>query len=263
MCVITLALSVSAALAQTGQKWGYKKQGDVKWTYVESMQYVPSQDIYKMRSSVTYPVDRKVVTALNIPKPTNFDQYRMRLKPTSAQPSSVVGMEAIRKKYTMLQWDVEALKILIPIYDHKQQYSKVIDECNYLKKWYKTVPEELVGYQWKALAKDRTKVPQLKKVLREAIESGTRKTAAMAHILRGDILKDEGKLKEALVDGYFRVILLFKDVPKDVQAEAHFKAWEVLKQVRDNRAEKIKRKLLDEFPRSEYAKRLGAAGGGR
>ena len=58
--------------------------------------------------------------------------------------------------------------------------------------------------------------------------------------------------------GSSRVILLFTDVKGEVQPEAHFKAWEVLTKVRDPRAKKIKRKLLDEFPRSQYAQRLGA-----
>ena len=88
------------------------------------------------------------------------------------------------------------------------------------------------------------------------IAAENRETAAAAYIKRGDIDKAQGSLKHALVDGYLRVVYLFRDV-KAVQPEALYRAMECFTALEEHqRAEKMRKRLLVDFGNSPYTQRL-------
>ena len=74
---------------------------------------------------------------------------------------------------------------------------------------------------------------------------------------RGDVFRAEGKREDAILD-YMRVVLMFEEA-RSAQAEALFKAAQVLDEMRDPRAEELKKKLVSLYPDSVYAKKLGGA----
>ncbi len=108
---------------------------------------------------------------------------------------------------------------------------------------------------WEALIEEE-RISTLRTSIREAIQSGSRDLAAAGLLRRGDLEAREGRHRESLIDGYLRVVLLFRDVGF-VQPEALYKAiraHEALNEV--NYAERWRQLLLSNFATSEFAQRL-------
>ena len=68
----------------------------------------------------------------------------------------------------------------------------------------------------------------------------------------------KGDLQTALIDGYLRTIVLFEQV-KDVQPEALYKAVKCFEDLgQAAHADKMRKKLLAEYPQTAYAKWIQA-----
>jgi hypothetical protein len=254
-CVLTGLLAPTLACAQG--KWGYKKKGDTSWQWASTIIYRPSGDQYRVRLTGGTGIDvpRAAILGLNIPEPSSFKEHVRNLgKSGIAGATAVSGLEAIARKYNMLQWDIKAFEALVPIYSEKGQHQKVMDACKRVKDGRGKVSDSLVQYHWQALLATGKK-GKLGIAIRDAIATGSRSSSAAAHLVRGDLYMKEGKPKDALIQGYLRVVLLFKDV-KAIQPEALYKAWKALKEQGDSRANRMRRKLLEEYPSSDYAKKI-------
>jgi tetratricopeptide (TPR) repeat protein len=108
---------------------------------------------------------------------------------------------------------------------------------------------------WEVLLQEE-RFAGLRSSIQEAIQSGSRDLAAVGLLRRGDLEMREGRAREALVDGYLRVVLLFRDVAA-VQPEALFKAMKAHEGLNEVAlAEKWRQRLLGSFGTSEYAQQL-------
>ena len=94
----------------------------------------------------------------------------------------------------------------------------------------------------------------LKTELDTVIAGGNRDMAALAQLIRGDMYLAQGQKQDALYD-YLRTVVLYEQV-KEVQPEALFKAAQMLEELRDPRATDLRKKLVADFPASDYAKRV-------
>lgn len=250
--VVVGILFIAGAVGAQGNEYKYKKFGE-SWKDCEKITYRSSGDmIYVMIRNNPVPIPRKDIEGLRIPKPADFDKYAREVRSGSASPEAIRGLENIAFQYKMLVWDVQAYLLLFPAYLKDNNTANIKKICDDYERVTSTVPDALQGYFWKALLEAR-QYARLKRALTDAIENGSRPVAAMAHLVRGDLYVDEGKKTDALIEGYFRVIILFKDV-KGVQAEALFKAWRTLKSMSDPRANKFLQRLVDEFPESPYSR---------
>ena len=93
-----------------------------------------------------------------------------------------------------------------------------------------------------------------------AVEQGDRPTQAAAQVLRGAMDKQRKEYRTALVDGYLRAIVLFQDV-REVQPEALAGAATCFEELGESaNAEKMRKKLLAEFPDSSYSKLISSGG---
>ncbi len=252
-CVI---LAVAGMLAATTicaqQNTCAIKKKDGAWAQADKIEYRPSSDAYVVTKGMTvYSVPRAEMVDLQIPRPPDFDSLVAKLSEPLPDQAAIVQMENIANNYKMLKWDVEALSWLVPAYEKKNMDEKIVSSCDSIKKITGNVPEILLSAYWNALRRSG-KVHNLQGQLSEAIEKGSRGAAAAAYMTRGDLLAGEGKKKEALIQAYLKVVILFKDVPS-LQPEALYKVWRTMSDIGDRRGEKFKRKLLDEFPNSRYA----------
>jgi tetratricopeptide (TPR) repeat protein len=108
---------------------------------------------------------------------------------------------------------------------------------------------------WEALIAEK-RLDALRTSLQEAIQSGSRDLAAVALLRRGDLEMLDRRPREALVDGYLRVVLLFRDIAP-VQPEALFKAIKAHEELNEVQfAEKWRQRLLANFATSEFAQQL-------
>ena len=96
---------------------------------------------------------------------------------------------------------------------------------------------------------------KIKRRIGDMLKSDHRPTLAMARLLNGDLLASEGKLKDALIDGYLRTIILYRGTAS-VQPEALSKAMKALENLGDSRADRMRQTLLDKYPDSEYARKI-------
>lgn len=202
------------------------------------------------------PVPFQEVKMLNIQKPPNFDKA-VEFYKNKQYDNAIPIFESILQVYANLHWDNEAAGYLGECYLQKGKHQeaekmlkriidnnpKILENPTFAKSW------------WEILLKNGKK-GQLKAELIKAIESGPRSLIAYAHVLRGDLEKESGQLETALIDGYLRTVILFKDC-KDAREEALYKAALTFKDLgRARDAEKMRRILSDEYPNSKYIELL-------
>lgn len=114
---------------------------------------------------------------------------------------------------------------------------------------------DFASIYWEALLEE-DRISTLRTSIREAIQSGSRDLAAVGLLRRGDLEMRDGRHREALIDGYLRVVLLFRDVGL-VQPEALYKAIQAHEQLNEvNYAERWRQRLLANHATSEFAQRL-------
>jgi len=248
MAILALAaLPVMAQQEFVIKQYGADPQGAQNITYREAT------DEYIVNSGVgTYQVARSKVESLSVPRPSDFDKYAQGLK-TGGTEGSVAGMEQIVEAFTFRWWDLEGKRLLFPVYERQQQWDKIVKMCAIYSKVKANVPSSIQGFYWRALAKKGGSNNLLLQELSAAIETGSRASAAAAYLVRGDMYAYQGKKQDALIDGYLRVVLMFSDI-KDIQPEALYKTYRTLKELNDTRAEKFRKKLVDEFAESDFAK---------
>lgn len=214
-----------------------------------------SEQLYRVTTidEVVMPIPKAQVARLDIAKPPELDKAvaMIATKPAGAIPI----LEDIVVKYRMKVWDNEALKLLAQIHMAANEPKKAAD-CleNFMKSVSKAdVPAEVMMLYWKSL-QGAGRAAVLKKELDDVVAAGSREMAAAAMVMRGNINREAGQ-KEAAVLDYLRVVILFENV-RSMQPEALFKAAEILDELRDARADELKKKLTQEYKDSEYAAKL-------
>lgn len=220
----------------------------------QSIEWRESEQSYRISSEgVIMPIPKDQVESLEIAKPATFDQAASMVP---KQPAAAVPLlDEIVTKYRMRVWDNEARRLLAQAYMSMNEPKKAADALEgYISSVPKaSIPADVIMLYWKALL-GAGKAATLKKELDEVVASGSREMAAAAMVMRGNIDREAGQ-KEAAVLDYLRVVILFENV-KTMQPEALFKAAELLDEMRDPRADELKKKLTQEYKDSEYAAKL-------
>lgn len=184
-------------------------------------------------------------------KPDDFDKAR-KLIEMGKYDEALPILNNIVSKYKFLYWDSQAQALLPNVYVGKGDYVAAVKAYEEL---FANAPKAREGdlvWGYRDVLIKAKQYGRLSSELDEVIASGSRGDAAKAQILRGDISRAKGQVEPAALD-YLRTVVLFKDA-KDQQAEAHFKAAEMLEQLRDRRAQDLYRVVVEEYGDSPYAK---------
>ena len=183
--------------------------GDVKW-HARDKKYVIE------KGKVTKEFNLADVTALDIPKPANFDKL-VGMVEGGQGASAVAALAKIVADYRMLQWDKPAGRYLALAHLAAGNAQKAYDACRPIVAEDKSAAYsgDLAAAYWQALLK-LGKRDELEKLLGTAAKCGSRQAAAAAFVMRGDMIVAESndapeELKRALRDGYMRVVLMFQD----------------------------------------------------
>jgi tetratricopeptide (TPR) repeat protein len=228
---------------------GRKMQGEIRWQPA-SRKYVISAGGYKMD------LQPAQVASVEVQKPAEIDGAVAQVS-AGKYAQAVPTLEKIAADYQMLQWDAIATRYLAYAYLKMGRPQDAIKKCEIIirDKPQEAFLGEMAPVYWDSLL-EANQLATLRRVLSDATQKGNRKSAALAQIKRGDIEKKQGNLKDALVDGYLRVVLLFVGVD-DAQPEALYKAMKTFEELGQSAyAEKMRKKLLGEYARSEYAQML-------
>lgn len=222
---------------------------------VTSIQWRESEQSYRVESEgAVIPIPKGQVDYLEIDKPADFDKASQMLA-AKQYAAAVPILEDIVAKFKMLTWDNEARVLLGQIHlamnDPKKAADVLSSYMNTMKK--SDVPADVFMLYWKALM-GAGRSASLKKELDEVVAAGNREMVAAAMLMRGNMNREAGQKELAVLD-YLRVVILFENV-RSLQAEALFRAAEILEELRDPRADELKKRLVQEYKDSEYAARL-------
>lgn len=214
--IMTLAMLLTAnlfAIQGTITTETDSKTGEIKWQS-RSKQYIVS--VKKGQTLVDMEIKLADVVSLDIPKPAKFDEYVQKVE--AGQGASVIGaLQKIVSDYSMLQWDRPAGRYLVQAYLDIGDAQKAYAACQPIISADKAAAYtgDLAPAYWQALLK-LGKNDQLETLLKKAAQSGSRSASAAALVMRGDIIvaasnDQPEKLKDALRDGYLRVVLMYQD----------------------------------------------------
>ena len=174
------------------------------------------------------------------------------------QPAQAISnLQQIMNAYTMMGPDRIAGRWLAQAHLNMGQAGQAVSTIDQLLRNSPTARQdgELMGVYTDALIADG-QLAQAERALDDLIASGSRSAAATAQIKRGDIYVQRGDLREALISGFLRTIVLFQDV-REAQPEALYKAIQAHTELNEHQhAERWRTRLLSAFPNSEYARRL-------
>lgn len=205
---------------------------------------------------ITFEVRLDQVGHLEVPRPRQLDSAVAMLKGGQLD-TAVPLLEKVVQVYTMLNWDIPAARYLAEAYVKQTQFSKAKDMCERVIATNPNVAysREFSAIYWEVLLQTG-ELAKLHKELERAVKKGSRGVAAVAQLKRGDIDRKKGKLKDALLDGYLRTVVLYKDI-KGVQPEALYKAAKCFEELGEHRnAEEMRKRLLAEFSEDSYAEKL-------
>ena len=187
--------------------------GEIKWQ-ARNKQYVVS--VKKGKTMVDMERKLEDVTGLDIPKPAGFDKAIAQVDGGQAV-AAIPVLTKIVADYRMLQWDKPAGRYLALAYLASGNAEKAYAACQPIVSEDKSAAYsgDLAAAYWQALLK-LGKKEQLENLLKKAATSGDRAASAAALVMRGDIIVSTSndapdKLKDALRDGYLRVVLMYQD----------------------------------------------------
>ena len=183
--------------------------GDVKW-YGRDKKYVIEM------GKITKEFKLAEVTSLDIPKPAGYDKAVSAV--VAGQGASAIPvLTKIVADYRMLQWDKPAGRYLAMAHIAAGNAQKAYDVCSPIIAEDRSAgwSGDLASAYWQALLK-LGKTEQLEGLLKKAATSGDRASSAAALVMRGDIIVSTSNdapeaLKQALRDGYMRVVLMYQD----------------------------------------------------
>ena len=183
--------------------------GDVKW-HGRDKKYVIE------KGKITKEFKLSDVTALDIPKPAGFDKAVASVEAGQGL-AAIPVLQKIVADYRMLQWDKPAGRYLALAYIASGNAQKAYDVCVPIVSEDKSAgwTGDLAAAYWQALLK-LGKRDQLEGLLKKAASAGDRQSSAAALVMRGDIIVSGSNdapaaLKQALIDGYMRVVLMYQD----------------------------------------------------
>lgn len=246
LCVAAQSFAIKGVLILKADN--RRMAGDIRWQQA-SKQYVITA------GGVTMTLKPSQVKEIIIDKkPAGFDEA-VRAVRAKKYAAALTGLEEIMRTYQMLQWDVPATRYAAEAYLGMKDADKAILLCQKLIRDNPSAAYkgQVASIYWKALVEGKREAT-LRRILDKAVEEGSRELAALAQVRRGDIDMRNGRFRDALVDGYLRVIVLFAQV-KHLVPEALYKAAQCFERLNESaNAEEMRKRLLAEFPQSKYSR---------
>jgi hypothetical protein len=203
------------------------------------------------------------VKSLAVVEPPDLRPAVQLVKDNKPQ-AAIAVLDKVAQEYAMLQWDLPATRWLADAYLRDNKPEQAVRACERLidKRPEAATSGELVPWYWQALlAAGRNN--KLEDLVTVAAKSGVPAGQARANVLRGEILRKQTRTKNALLDGYLRTIVLFKEwrdpTVREARAEALFKAAECFDDLgMIAPATRMRTLCMSEHADSEWARRLKA-----
>jgi len=254
LAALTAAAGFGAATGTITTEGGETHKGEIRWSAREKAYVVA-------KGNTEFQVKAEDVAELDITEPAGFAGAVEQVQKGQGK-AAVPALQKIVKEYQHLQWDKTAGRYLAEAYVSAGQAEEGLKACqaiiaNDKEAAYKG---ELAPAYWNALLA-LGREGQLETALSNAASKGDRYSSGAALIMRGDIILKKGNesaaaCKQALSDGYLRVVLLYRDpaVAASLQPEALYKAARCFEKLsQSGRADAMRTQLKSEYASSPWA----------
>lgn len=259
-CGLALALLLAAGAAEAQVMGtivtteGRRMTGQLRWKAVARKYSIISAGAGQ--ATVEFELAPSQVARLEVPQPPQLAPALQAVR--AGKGASVIAvLDKIMRDYAMLQWDEPAAQGLAEAHMQNNDAAAAIKACEVV---IAANPEaayrgQMAIIYWQALQKGGRSA-KLNALLDEAIRKGGREASARALLLRGDMLMEKQQPREALKDGFLRVVVLYENV-RAAQPEALYKAAKAFEALQQNpNAEKMRTLLRTKYGASEWAKKL-------
>lgn len=258
---IILALAAFSAATVFGDvagsitnKNGDTQKGMIRWS-ARDKAYVVTNGGIELQVKATD------VDSLDIAKPAGYDEAVEKVDKGNAG-SAIAVLDKIVKDYKRLQWDKTAGAYLARAYLDTDKPEEALKTCQDIISGDATAAYkgDLAPAYWSALLA-LGKTSQLEGALDKAFKTGDRVSSGAALLLRGDMILKDGNenqesLRKALIDGYLRVVLLYKEdaVAARIRPEALYKAARCFEKLhQSSRADALRTELKRSYATSPWA----------
>lgn len=229
-------------------------QGRIRWLPMAREYEVTAE------SGVTITISGDRVVAVDVPRPGGIEEAVndvRRDRPSAAIPV----LERIAEQYAWLRWDIPATRWLAEAHLANNDAEAAVRACEALVRGRAELAynSEMAPVYWRALLQlDRR--DRLERFLQRAMGTGDRALVARALVMRGDMLRSTGEYRNALKDGYLRVILLM-GAERDVVPEALYRAIACFNELGEvSHAERMRTRLMSDYAQSEFAQKVRTGG---
>jgi hypothetical protein len=218
LAMMLVALPLSAAVTPAGGTIHLVGGGETKG---KEIRWLPSAKKYTVRTDkMSTEVMADEVASLEITRPKELDK--------AIKDKDIAVLKEIVEAYNNLQHDLEAAQHLCDIYLDKGQYDDIVKLVEGKAKNDETLEYQgvLAPRYWAALI-EKGKGSELERQIKKALNSDDEETVASAYVARGNLAMKKGSnavnCREALINGYLRVILLYPRTGSEAYAEALYK----------------------------------------
>lgn len=235
---------------------GETRRGALRWS-VRDKAYVVTE------GKIEVQVKAAEVSALDVQKPAALDAAVAQVEKGQGA-AAIPALQKIVSDYAHFKWDLVAGRYLAEAYIAAGKAEEGLKACQAIISSDPTAAYkgDLAPAYWSALLA-LGKEAALEKALEKAAKSGDRFSSGAALIKRGDILMKKGAdsadaAKQALADGYMRVVLMYRDaeVAERLRPEALSKAAKCFEKLgQSGRAETMRSELKSLYPSSPWVAR--------
>ena len=258
---MTSLIATSARAADVEAKvWlsnGEQHPGTIRWLPADKKYMFGMKQPNGTVAERALPSD--AVLRLQVETPPEWGKLRQQAQ--QSPDAAISGLQQLAERYRRLQWDGEAGALIAQIYLKKNNAKGAVDACrkiiqgNDRAAW----DSAMAPWYWKALI-ESNQTGSLPGLLEKGATSADRNVAAQACLKRGDMLDQNGQFRDALKDGYLRVVFLFPQAG-EARAEAAYKAAQMFDKLHQVAyAEKMRKVLLDQYRSSPWTKKLSSGG---
>ena len=252
VAALVLLLAAGQSLAVKGVIVGTdnrRMSGDIRWQQAKKEYILTAND-------VTMTLKPAQVKEVIVARPAGFDKAVADVR-GGRYAAALPTLEKVMSQYRMLQWDVPAAGYAAKAQLGMKNPKQAIMICERLidANPKAAFQGELAETYWQALVEDGRE-DTLRKIMGQVVQEGSRELAALAQIRRADVAMKKAEYRDALVDGYLRTYVLYGDIDTYVP-EALYKSAKCFEQLNEAaNAEKMRKRLLAEFPESTYSKQV-------
>lgn len=257
LAVVMLAGTAAAQIRGTIKTTdGKTVSGQIRWLNSQK-KYIVMSTRPGTQATIEVQLTADQVADIQVPQPRELGPAIQAVRSGSNIAGAIPVLEKIIIDYTMMQWDEPAARVLAEAQLAVGKPDAAIKAC---ERVIAIRPEaaykgDMAVVYWQALLK-ANRSARLEALLKDAIAKGGREASASALIMRGDMLMESKQPRDALKDGYLRVVILYENV-RSVQPEALYKAAKAFEAIHQNpNAEKMRSILRTKYASSEYARKI-------